>query len=228
MNLNLGASDAIFPDRILINPGKDYVYIPIYKNASIYGDKFFSHKGWDRKSIFTLEEYHSNLINKKIIVFLRDPVERWFSGVAQYFYEKEKRNENSIFTFTEDQLIDIFSGVRLDHHTEPQTAWLLGLDLGKITFFNLNDENFPSKLTGWINTHSNNKLRLPGIKHLIFKTQIVQYNTSTSSSLKKRLTKELKIYAEAYPQKLDAVKHFYRSDMKLYKMICNNKLTWNK
>lgn len=64
-----------------------YIYVPIPKNASsAHNGMLQGREGWDR--IF----FHSELTTTPAYVVVRDPVDRWYSGAAQY----ERRGKHPI------------------------------------------------------------------------------------------------------------------------------------
>lgn len=103
-----------------------YVYIP--KNASSWTKPNLLDWGWE------FYNYHTdNLYNKHALVILRDPVDRWLSGIAEYFYLKH-RDFDSI-QINRHFLDLIFDRVAFDDHTESQVLFLQNLDKTNCTFF---------------------------------------------------------------------------------------------
>jgi hypothetical protein len=70
---------------------------------------------------------------------LRDPIDRWCSGITQYLY-------NSKQDLSADE---IFDKITFDDHTDLQTYFLQGVDLDKTTFMLVND-NLKANLNNWI------------------------------------------------------------------------------
>ena len=114
-----------------------YVYIP--KNASTWTkDKLSKHK-WDNAN------YHHDNLNKKPVVILRDPIERWLSGMAEYL----TRFHPTIKLDSEETLDVLFYKVIFDDHTERQVNFLHGLDAFKCIFFWC-DEDYRNKFSEFI------------------------------------------------------------------------------
>jgi hypothetical protein len=120
------------------------VYIPICKNASTWATNYFSnvlkwkmqgddcikiynHNAWQ---IFSALKYH-----RKIII-LRDPIDRWISGIVQYAYtyfpDEYEMNDTMIEYF--------FSKIYFDHHTFPQVNFIHNLKIKTCDFFIMNEQ----------------------------------------------------------------------------------------
>jgi hypothetical protein len=106
-----------------------YVYIP--KNASSWTKPNLKDWGWE------FYNYRLDNLDKHSLVILRDPVDRWLSGIAEYltlYYP------NMQVPFNETTEL-IFDRITFDDHTEKQVYFIEGLDPGRITFFKC-DENY--------------------------------------------------------------------------------------
>lgn len=117
-----------------------HTYAWIYKNAHQSLRTFF----YNLK--FNTEYNNSRLIpsNERIIVVLRDPIERWISGVTQYI---SGRMPSIILT---DDIIKIFiDHLVIDLHLETQTKFLHGIKFDQCVFFNL-DQNLEDNLKNYL------------------------------------------------------------------------------
>ena len=118
-----------------------YVYIP--KNASSWTKPNLQDLGWE------FYNYHTdNLYHKHAIIVLRDPVDRWLSGIAEYFclYHKDIRTEH----MSKDFLDLIFNRVAFDDHTDKQVLFLQNLNLNNATFF-ICDSNYKHMFSKFLN-----------------------------------------------------------------------------
>jgi len=106
----------------------DLMYVNIPKNASSWTKPNLKDWGWEDYN------YHQDrLYNKQAMVILRDPVERWLSGVCEYFtlYHSDidvTQFNTAFYDFLMDQLT-------LDDHTEKQFYFIDGLSHRNITWF---------------------------------------------------------------------------------------------
>lgn len=106
-----------------------YVYIP--KNASSWTKPNLQDWGWE------FYNYHTDALNKHAIVALRDPVDRWLSGIAECMFLY-----HPTFGFHDRETVDlVFDRVVFDDHTEKQVKFLHGLDTDNCTFL-LCDQNY--------------------------------------------------------------------------------------
>ena len=73
---------------------------------------------------------------EKIIVVMRDPYDRWLSGIAEYFGEELHDNEG-IFELLDNPLaLELIANkVAFDDHTESQLWFLQNVPLDKCVFF---------------------------------------------------------------------------------------------
>jgi hypothetical protein len=117
----------------LISPDNKYFFIKIPKNSSSFIVKHLSELGW----------YHSNFYDHKNLTSLfalRDPIERWVSGIVEYLFmyhmdciDHLVSNPNA-FDFWpilgEKLGIDLMlKHTTFDDHTEQQVVFLNGVDL---------------------------------------------------------------------------------------------------
>lgn len=105
-----------------------YLHIPV--NASSWGKMIFLHAG------FSIDR--ANHINNEYsgIVFLRDPIQRWLSGMATWLTARLPDYTGLLDIRGNHALLDVlYSTVRFDEHTEQQTYFLTNLDTGKMKFW---------------------------------------------------------------------------------------------
>lgn len=123
-------------------PNTDLMYINIPKNASTWIKSALASLNWEHYN------YHTDHLNKSSIVVLKDPVERWLSGIAEYMYLYHKNINISNLT---DAFFDIiFDRVSFDDHTEKQILFVENIDLNTCTFFQCNS-NLKDSLGHFLN-----------------------------------------------------------------------------
>lgn len=129
----------------------NYVYIHIPKNASSWGDQLFVNQlNFTKEVTWNIKKDKS----KKFICFLRDPVTRWLSGIAEYF------NINHQGKIVPDkQTFDlIFDAVIFDRHTMPQSSFLEGLSPNdNLHYFSMDDTNFNINVINFVKQNIENK-----------------------------------------------------------------------
>ena len=106
----------------------DLMYVNIPKNASSWTKPNLLDQKWE------FYNYHfDHLYHKHALVVLRDPVERWLSGICEYFTLYHRNIDvaqiNQAFI---DLLMDT---ITFDDHTEKQVYFIEGLEPRKCTFF---------------------------------------------------------------------------------------------
>ena len=106
----------------------EYGYVPIPKNASKFANKYFRNQArWHR---------HLNFLNmkndKKFIVFLREPLERWVSGMTEYIFRYYRHIDIKNPNYFINKKV-------FDEHTEFQSYFLEGIDLSNCIFFRVDN-----------------------------------------------------------------------------------------
>lgn len=165
----------------------DISYIHIPKNASSFVKGVLMGSGgfW----------HHSEtLVNsKENLIILRDPIDRWCSGITQYLYNSKQ-----------DLSIDeVFDKITFDDHTELQTYFLQGVDLDHSTFMLANDR-LKSNLNDWIYNRA-------------YRTNVdiaIQYNASNEDD--RRTTKEYYVkLLEQNPNLVLKLQQYFEADYEL-------------
>lgn len=121
-------------------PDTDLMYVNIPKNASSWTKPNLKDWGWE------FYNYHTdNLYHKHAIVVLRDPVERWLSGIAEYMFLHHSKIDVSHLSKPFFDLV--FDRIAFDDHTDSQVLFLEGLK--NCTFF-LCNENYKSNFSKFL------------------------------------------------------------------------------
>ena len=111
------------------------VYIPIPKNSSSYIGQLLLKNNWNIGNFLT-----TDLTNKQLIILLRDPVDRWISGMAEYLCSsllKNGRTSDDIIKNWNNIIQDlIFDRVIFDDHTEKQVYFIQSIPIENCVFFN--------------------------------------------------------------------------------------------
>lgn len=142
----------------LSHSNTDLMYVNIPKNASSWTKPNLKDWGWQHYN------YHTdNLYHKHALVVLRDPVERWLSGIAEYMYLYHKDTDTNEFSKCFFDLV--FDRIAFDDHTEQQVLFLEKLNLNNCTFFwcsknyrelfghFLNEHNMPNRYSNYDYQH---------------------------------------------------------------------------
>jgi len=144
----------------LISPNRNYRYVAIAKNASSSISNLLFNNKWD-----SIEGgFNDDVTN---IVVVRNPLERWISGMTEYLVGKNSslgeitRNLPNIFThinFLNDEFIIkiITDQIYFDGHTLPQTWYLEGINVKRTKFFYMDDE-FKEKICDFLKVNKSLK-----------------------------------------------------------------------
>ena len=115
-----------------VDSAADITYVHVPKNASsfIKGCLQTSNR-WQ----------HSDTLvnNSRYLIAMRDPIERWCSGIAQFQLNSQQ---------LELDVDKVFNQITFDDHTEQQIYFLQGNDLNKVIFVMIND-TFNETISRW-------------------------------------------------------------------------------
>ena len=135
--------------RCITADSTKWAYIPIHKNASSNGREFFVNTcGWNLEYDWC-EINASGHVNdttktkdKQFLIFMREPISRWISGVSEYFNILGKPLDEGMY----DLLVD---GCSFDTHTEPQSSFLSELEYKHCKVIMM-DEHFVPNLQSFV------------------------------------------------------------------------------
>jgi len=116
------------------SPDKKYRYVPVSKCMSTTLSTWCDSNGWNKVHDFNRE---TNLECKYIVV-LRDPVQRWCSGVQMYLRCEQRPLE----LISDDAWSICLDSMILDPHTERQCMSYHGLNLHQMIPINFESPNF--------------------------------------------------------------------------------------
>ena len=198
---NLWAHKGHYQGECMSHPDSALMYVHIPKNASSWTKPNLQDHGWQ------FYNYKTDNLNKHALVVLRDPVERWLSGIGEYL----TLYHPSLYVdgISSTQVVDlIFDRVTFDDHTERQVYFLDGLDTSNCTFFWC-DETYRERFSEYMNTaYGPNKYSRYAYQHV------------SENSPERRYFKQ--IFAAALnsePKYLEQVKQHFALDYELIEQI---------
>jgi hypothetical protein len=165
---------------------KTYIHIPKNASSFVKGVLIGSGGFWHHSE--TLVNSAENLI------VLRDPIDRWCSGITQYLY-------NSGQDLSVDE---VFDKITFDDHTDLQTYFLQGVDLTSTTYMMVNDL-LRANMNDWITGNG-------------YRTNVdiaIQYNASAEDD---RITTK-DYYANLIEQRPDLMLKLKKHFAEDYKLI---------
>jgi hypothetical protein len=173
----------------------DLMYVNIPKNASSWTKPNLKDFGWE------FYNYHTDRILKikTAIVVLRDPVDRWLSGIAEYL-----ALYHSDFIMHDLEAMDlIFDRISFDDHTERQVNFVHGLDTEQCVFF-LCDEYYRQDFSVFLDEQG-----MPNRYHR-YEPQHVSEADPIRKKFKNIFAREIQ-----NPRYLKAVKDYFAADYNL-------------
>ena len=176
-----------------------YAYVQIPKNASsTLGNEFFP-----RNKIPSFRLHEIDLSNHTLIIILRDPITRWFAGLAEdYLIETRKfKRWKSI----EDCWSTACSQYQIGTHTRTQISHINEVKSSSIQYFVL-DENFDHRFEKW--------MRAKGFGQLDYTSLYKHVNKRTDCNDRANAVAWFK---QQYNNEIEkGVRNFYRQDFDLY------------
>jgi hypothetical protein len=176
------------------HPNSDLMYVYIPKNASSWTKPNLKDWGWE------FYNYHTDNLNKHAVVVLRDPVDRWLSGIAEYL-----ALYHPTMQYPFQETIDlIFDRICFDDHTEKQVKFLHKLDTDNCTFF-ICDKEYRNNFSNFVTEN------LGENKYYKYDLQHVSEHCPIRSRFKRIFQKLL----DNNPKYLENVRNYYAADYKL-------------
>jgi len=184
---------------------QSFIYVHIPKCASTYG-LLAMQNYWTWNYITETTDYGMNgLLRKQILdsakiyfSILRDPIERWISGIVQC----------RVRELTNKTWQDIFTQVVFDNHTEPQVSFLDQLDTEKVNWFYC-DNDLSTNLNNWTDQYG----CLNRINHKAL--NVINEKSITQQNIRKELIQQIN-KNPIYEQKL---LEFFSEDYKLINSV---------
>lgn len=146
----------------LISPDNQHFWLHIPKCASTFTETYLKKLGWKINSVsnyLQLHDFDLDSKSNKIIVSLRNPIERWISGLLTYFTIYHPLFKTHLIKLQSDKeqginldliMSLIFDVITFDDHTERQCMFLLGVDdFSELTYINVN-ENYTANLDSFL------------------------------------------------------------------------------
>jgi hypothetical protein len=181
------------------HPDSEYMYVHIPKNASSWTKPNLLDFGWE------FYNYHTDFLPKHALVVLRDPVERWLSGIAEYFALYHP--DFPLHDWTRSTFALVFDKICFDDHTERQVKFLHGLDTDRCTFIWC-DGDYRAKFSNWIKEHyGENKYDRYEYQHV---SEVEPVRHSFKELFRATITNS---------KYLEQVKQYYKSDYELINSV---------
>lgn len=169
------------------------MYVNIPKNASSWTKPNLLDWGWE------FYNYHSDKLDKLAIVVLRDPVDRWISGIAECL-----TLYHPSFDLQDHETVElIFDRICFDDHTERQVNFIHGLDTSECIFLKCDKDyrkNFSSLVADYIGPN----------KYDRYDYQHESRNCPDRTRFKNIFEREIQ-----NPKYLDQVQSYFQEDYKL-------------
>jgi len=179
------------------HPNSDLMYINIPKNASSWTKPNLQDWGWE------FYNYHTDQLDKTAIVVLRDPVERWLSGIAECL-----TLYHPTFDLQDMETVElIFDRIVFDDHTEQQVKFLQGIDTDRCIFLWCDDnyrQNFSNLIAEYFGPN----------RYYKYDYQHVSENSPERRNFKKIFSREIE-----NPKYLKQVQDYFKQDYELINSV---------
>jgi hypothetical protein len=179
-----------------LEPNAKLVYVNIPKNASSWTKQHIPN--WQCVNYFK-----QSTTDWKYIVVLRDPIERWISGIVQYFFEY---NIDPDFNNTAFCNL-IFDRIAFDDHTERQILFIQDIPIEKTTFIKCDK------------SYSTNFIDLMRSNGIDIKNEIIQVNTITQNAKKIELKELILARLKLNTSYEESLRKYYERDYELFNWV---------
>ena len=195
---NLWATKGHIQGQCMSHQSSSFMYINIPKNASSWTKPNLIDYGWE------FYNYRTDKLDKHSLIVLRDPVDRWVSGIAEFL-----TLYHSSYTLDSQETIDlIFDRITFDDHTERQVYFLDGIDTNNATFFWC-DHNYRENFSKFISDeYGPNQYHRYDYQHV-----------SDNSPDRKRFKHIFNLALEKNSKYLNQLKDHFESDYQLIEKI---------
>lgn len=181
---------------------RSFVYIPIAKNASSFTEYILKNNfNWTEDNFIASPD----LKQKHILVVVRDPLERWMSGVVEHFVRKNPP-DSGVKLDNEELLYYVFHQGTLDEHTELQVNFLNGIDTDNCTFIRMN-KNYSNSFKSFMLHKLNKKVSFWN------RDYTPQYNNSADNPVKRILSSYVKKYYNTNKQARANIRFYLKPDL---------------
>lgn len=205
----LGQSRVIDVDPVLYGISQ-LVYVNIPKNASSWISLQFNQgKNRDAKNI----NYYDivDLTQCRFIVILRDPLDRWISGIAQMIYTEPEtladvNNNMHIDTFDWELVME---KIEYDNHTQKQVDFIYSIPQDQIVWLKFDDQlkdNFINLMLSYGCDVEN-------------KSQKNKDNITRKNSVKHSVIKKITDKLNQHPEYRQKIINHYHKDYDLFKTV---------
>jgi hypothetical protein len=187
------------------------IYVQIPKNASCW----FKHHFMPADAYNYYKDGFDDNENLALVV-LRDPVERWISGIAQYLVGFTPGHKFYIDNIDWESLT---TQVVLDEHTQPQSDFIANLPTDNIVWFKC-DSNLPNNFIDFMKKYNVNIKLLDennDVTNIFNVTKKVQPGSHTVAQ--QTIVDKIINNLNENPKYLDRIKEFYQNDYKLYNTV---------
>ena len=185
--------------QYVCNPAGTIGFINIPKNGSTDARIQLIENNWTTENI-------NNGIHTpaRFLVVLRDPVERWISGLIEFCQRSLHLDDDDILKLIQNPhaLKLMTNGVMFDAHTAPQSLFLDRFDFDTLDFMWLNPLLTSQQNRFDLTTYCN-------IPSKLIKQQANMTDINLSNTLKQLITAE----------DIETFKHFYSNDYKLIEKV---------
>ena len=190
------------------------VYVPILKNAHMWGLSFFSLNFGCSEPVVIQEKNFKLFEDSIFLVILRDPIDRWISALTQYLIIAFEDPVKILDDLIIKKLIT--DGIIFDNHAKLQLDELIGIDEQKIVCFRC-DENLEKNISNFSLINFNTPTASVG--------HLSNFNVSAYNDTTQFLYPKIKNMVYEDVEIMNKLKRFYAKD---YLLIDNLQIEGSK
>lgn len=127
--------------QCLVDPTEQFFWINVPKNASSWGKSVLYDLGWHDGDYI-----HDNMVHKTALIFTRDPLSRWISGITEYLNRLQYIELEDLHGKLLQLILD---KITFDSHTEKQKNFIHNMDTNLLICFSV-DQNLEQNFNHWL------------------------------------------------------------------------------
>lgn len=185
------------------------IYVNIPKNASCWMKYHFSDNQYEKDDVNYYEKFDAQ--HHRVIVILRDPLERWISGFCQMISGDHPKSEMYIDNINWDTVVRT---VAYDNHTQKQVDFIANIPHENIVWFKFDKDLIENFVDYMLKYNISVKL----VNEDAYPDENI-FNRTVLSNQRQTLVDRVSAILDNNPTYKKLIQDYYHDDYKLYNSV---------